>query len=162
MRRGLKYASQSSALVDCGDRSEDSPMRRGLKSSFFESSLRARYSIRRFPDEEGTEMLGIDLQVYAEPAQRSEDSPMRRGLKFGRLDEALLDPNRRSEDSPMRRGLKFGRLDEALLDPNRRSEDSPMRRGLKLIGAPSNVRRNPKAIRRFPDEEGTEIRLQPE
>ncbi len=65
-----------------------------------------RFPIRRFPDEEGTE---IALRVRTSSrwsGDRSEDSPMRRGLKL--LIELVpgvwLDI--RSEDSPMRRGLK--------------------------------------------------------
>ncbi len=40
-----------------------------------------------------------------------------------------------------------------------RSEDSPMRRGLKLL-LRKLAGRGEKAIRRFPDEEGTEMRMQ--
>ncbi len=39
----------------------------------------------------------------------------------------------------------------------RRSEDSPMRRGLKFACWRDRRRRRRQAIRRFPDEEGTEI-----
>ncbi len=38
-------------------------------------------SIRRFPDEEGTEIMTGDYERRASTL-RSEDSPMRRGLKF--------------------------------------------------------------------------------
>ncbi len=56
MRRGLKSQDVDADDAPDHNRSEDSPMRRGLKSSCFAPVRRARYAIRRFPDEEGTEI----------------------------------------------------------------------------------------------------------
>ncbi len=56
MRRGLK-CSRSYDEPDCRfRRSEDSPMRRGLKSVLVDARIEHIAAIRRFPDEEGTEI----------------------------------------------------------------------------------------------------------
>src|SRR5579885_503099 len=56
MRRGLKLRSRNCTHVIDSERSEDSPMRRGLKCRSLPGPRSARKAIRRFPDEEGTEM----------------------------------------------------------------------------------------------------------
>ncbi len=92
------------------------------------------------------------------PPARSEDSPMRRGLKYRRRRAFIDQGSQRSEDSPMRRGLKSDSCPCSLRHAGYRSEDSPMRRGLKWKGPHRRCWRwGP--IRRFPDEEGTEIPL---
>ncbi len=80
MRRGLKYVAMVRRSSRMSSRSEDSPMRRGLKSQTAAAHKAQLLAIRRFPDEEGTEMrilVGRVRHVH----RRSEDSPMRRGLK---------------------------------------------------------------------------------
>src|SRR5579885_2098062 len=105
-------------------------MRRGLKSVSVLPAVILLMTIRRFPDEEGTEMahisserVGADKSIRRFPdeegteirtrcailglsALRSEDSPMRRGLKLGWQQGRGPHRQTRSEDSPMRRGLK--------------------------------------------------------
>src|SRR5579885_2479673 len=68
-----------------GERSEDSPMRRGLKYGDAQDVSGAISTIRRFPDEEGTEISRDSRSSSTRPGyDRSEDSPMRRGLKSER------------------------------------------------------------------------------
>ncbi len=56
MRRGLKLDARAPRNTRSGERSEDSPMRRGLKLAFKSLLCMIVFTIRRFPDEEGTEM----------------------------------------------------------------------------------------------------------
>ncbi len=74
-------------------------MRRGLKCHDHSRLGLSRWPIRRFPDEEGTEICENE-SVTGRSACRSEDSPMRRGLKCfcDCLIYDLLDPIRRFPD----------------------------------------------------------------
>src|SRR5579885_2115404 len=89
-------------------RSEDSPMRRGLK--LVEPADRAgqtSVAIRRFPDEEGTEMELCD-QPFLSQRISIRRFPDEEGTEISRAGLAGRLQESRSEDSPMRRGLKCG------------------------------------------------------
>src|SRR5579885_2725849 len=89
----------------------------------------AVWTIRRFPDEEGTE-IWQGVSDEEKQAHRSEDSPMRRGLKC------------KCRTRPSRGTRSIRRF--------------PDEEGTEIREAHGDGRRDP-AIRRFPDEEGTEI-----
>src|SRR5579885_3572021 len=129
-------------------------MRRGLKSSAAHALHILRFSIRRFPDEEGTEISRRRQRRAGRVSIRR--FPDEEGTEMSRASARLCrrPPIRRFPDEEGTEIRTEGSRDERC---GRRSEDSPMRRGLKYRG-----RREPRPtvppIRRFPDEEGTEIR----
>src|SRR5579885_2191579 len=107
MRRGLKSDSCPCSLRHAGYRSEDSPMRRGLKWKGPHRRCWRWGPIRRFPDEEGTEMELCD-QPFLSQRISIRRFPDEEGTEISRAGLAGRLQESRSEDSPMRRGLKCG------------------------------------------------------
>src|SRR5579885_1922933 len=89
-------------------------MRRGLKSSAAHALHIRRVSIRRFPDEEGTEMSRASARLCRRPPIRR--FPDEEGTEICTTRSRRFTIQYRSEDSPMRRGLKSERRAAAMSD----------------------------------------------
>src|SRR5579885_270785 len=114
----------------------------------------AVWTIRRFPDEEGTEICPTSRR-RAIPSRSIRRFPDEEGTEIWQGVSDEEKQAHRSEDSPMRRGLKC----KCRTRPSRGTRSIrrfPDEEGTEIREAHGDGRRDP-AIRRFPDEEGTEI-----
>src|SRR5579885_350489 len=113
MRRGLK-SSAAHALHILRFSIRRFPDEEGTEISRRRQRRAGRVSIRRFPDEEGTEMSRASARLCRRP-------PIRRftdeeGTEICTTRSRRFTIQYRSEDSPMRRGLKSERRAAAMSD----------------------------------------------
>src|SRR5579885_1312350 len=113
MRRGLK-SSAAHALHILRFSIRRFPDEEGTEISRRRQRRAGRASIRRFPDEEGTEMSRASARLCRRPPIRR--FPDEEGTEICTTRSRRFTIQYRSEDSPMRRGLKSERRAAAMSD----------------------------------------------